>query len=65
MASITENTLIRDLNPDMTIGDLVEELREAGITRRDDFEKRNDSTVGKIIASLKLIDRTVMDLAEP
>lgn len=65
MANITENTLIRDLNPDMTIGDLVEELREAGITRRDDFEKRNDSTVGKIIASLKLIDRTVMDLAEP
>ena len=65
MATIDENTLLRDLDPDMSIGDLVDELKSQGLMKRSRFDRETDTFLGKIRATFKEIDDGIMHLAEP
>lgn len=65
MATIDENTLLRDLDPDMTIGDLADELKKHGFSRRSRFDNERETFLGKIRATFKEIDDGIMHLAEP
>lgn len=65
MASISENTTLGQLDPNMSLGELVDEMRSNGMLKNDRLYRDTDNWLNKIKRSFKEMDSAIMEMAEP